>query len=74
MQRYGLRWELNPGPNNPTVVASIHTDGATKLLISFRLFSIIKKQQIENSKKIHLTSILCQLGLSDDPIQLIHNS
>ncbi len=24
--------------------------------------------------KIHLTSILCQLGLIDDPIQLIHNS
>ncbi len=29
---------------------------------------------IRNNFKIHLTSILCQLGLLDDPIQLIHNS
>ncbi len=33
MQRHGLRRDLISGPNNPTIVASIHTDCATKLPI-----------------------------------------
>jgi hypothetical protein len=45
MQRHGLRRESNPDPNNPTIVASIHTDCATKqqlvaLLRKFRMPSI----------------------------------
>jgi uncharacterized membrane protein YiaA len=36
------------------------------------IFSSVQFKRIQF--KINLTSILCQLGLLDDPIQLIHNS
>jgi hypothetical protein len=44
MQRHGLRRESNPDPNNPTIVASIHTDCATKLPIHIAV----------NSKRLYI--------------------
>jgi hypothetical protein len=38
-------------------------------LVTAKLLFIYQKKKF----KIHLTFILCQIGLLDDPIQLIHN-
>jgi ABC-type multidrug transport system ATPase subunit len=53
MQRHGLRQKLNLGPNNPTIVASIHTDFATKLpivatlchLLTYKVCNFQRKNQ-----------------------------